>query len=158
MTGVPGRLLGGEALGDAVERLSTAVRPRGAVAGWGTVELDRAETEIGEALAAGRLDGRPDAEGAPDDGILGARCRILRSGGAQQIVLLEPSTEGPLAAALARHGEGHVAHYLLVDAGAPERARQAGFQLSAEAGGPLGRQRLVVTGPRWGPFLVLVPE
>ena len=158
MTGDPEPLLGGEALGDALDRLRAAVRPRRAVGGWGTVELDRAEIEVGEALATLGTDPRPGPREAPGDEILGARCRILRSAGERQLVLLEPSTEGRLAAALARHGEGPLALYLLVADDAPERAREAGFALSSEVAGPLGAERLVITGPRWGPFVLLVPE
>ena len=63
--------------------------------------------------------------------MLGARCRLLHFSEGRDVVLLEPSTEGRLAAALARYGEGILALYLLVDAGAPERARRAGFTLSS---------------------------
>jgi hypothetical protein len=145
-------LLGGEALGAAVSRLRTAVVPRKAVGGWATVELDRAEVEMTAVLSAL---GRPRVEPAPDERVLGARCRLLRFGGGREVLLLEPSTEGRLAAALARHGEGSVALYFVVDAGAPGRARRAGFRLTAEGRGPFGRERLAIVGPRDGPFLVL---
>src|SRR3990172_3590180 len=84
--------------------------------------------------------------------VLGARCRILRSADTE-IVLLEPSTEGRLAAGLARHGEGSLVAYLLVTAAAPERARRAGFQLSNEGAGPFGRERLARPTPRRGAVL-----
>ena len=87
--------------------------------------------------------------------MLGARCRLLRFGDDREIVLLEPSTEGRLAAALARYGEGSLALYLLVDGGAPERARRAGFTLTSLGRGPFGPERLVIAGPRDGPFLIL---
>lgn len=151
------RMLGGDALGDAPARLRAAVQPRRVVPGWGTVELDRAEIEVAAALSAagGRVPARAEAG---DDEVLGSRCRALRAAGDLEVLLLEPSTEGLLAAALARHGEGTLALYLLVGADAPERARRAGFALSSPRGGPLGPERLVLGGPRWGPFLLVVPE
>ncbi len=144
-------LLGSEALGDAAARLVQVVDPLRVVPGWATVELDRAEAEVGAVI--GPSSDVTVTEAAPDL-LLGARCRILRSAGAE-IALLEPSTEGPLAAALARFGEGSLVAYLLVNAAAPERAREAAFSLSNERAGPFGRERLVRSGPRWGPFLVL---
>ena len=145
------QLLGGDVLGDAVNRLRAAVEPRQSVVGWATVELDRAEVEV--AALASR--GEPLVRQAHDERVLGARCRLLRFGDARDVVLLEPSTEGRLAAALARHGEGSLALYLLVDAGAPERARRAGFTLASLGRGPFGPERLVIAGPRDGPFLIL---
>ncbi|HEX5589096.1 MAG TPA: hypothetical protein VFX65_02255 [Candidatus Limnocylindrales bacterium] len=154
-TADPERLLGAEALGDALERLWAAVSPRKAVGGWGTVELDRAEVEVAAALAE-RHDLRdPRVKDAPDERLLGARCRLLRYDGDRDMLLLEPSTEGRLAAALARHGEGSLALYLVVDAGAADRARKAGFTVGSAGAGPLGPERLVVAGPRDGPFLLL---
>lgn len=152
MTTDPGPLLGGEALGDALARLRAAVEPRDAIGGWATVELDRAEAEVAAACSP-RGDHR--VEPADDERVLGARCRLLRFGDDRAIVLLEPSTEGRLAAALARYGEGSLALYLLVDAGAPERARRAGFTLGSRGRGPFGPERLVIAGPRDGPFLIL---
>ncbi len=152
MTTDPEPLLGGEALGDALVRLLAAVEPRKTVGGWATVELDRAEVEVATAVAP-RGDHR--VEPAADERVLGARCEFLRFSDAREILLLEPSTEGRLAAALARHGEGRLVLYLLVDAGAPERARRAGFTLTSRGRGPFGPQRLVIVGPRDGPFLIL---
>ena len=151
----PEQLLGADALGDALARLWTAAEPRRAVGGWATVELDRAEIEVADALAAIHDLRDPRIEDAADERVLGARCRLLRYTADRDMLLLEPSTEGRLAAALARHGEGSVALYLLADAGAPERARRAGFRLSSEGRGPFGPERLVIAGPRWGPFLLL---
>ncbi len=72
--------------------------------GWATVELERAASELGTdlRLPAGSF---ADAEGST---ALGARCWIapgaLNEG--VTLILLEPSTEGRLAARLARFGEG----------------------------------------------------
>ena len=148
----PRPLLGEDALGDAGLRLDGAVRPRETIDGWATVELDRAHEEVA-GLAAAR--GTATASVVGDDHVLGARCRLLRFADGGSILLLEPSTEGRLAAALVRHGEGFVARYLLVDGGAPDRARRAGFTISSGGHGPFGTQRLVHAGPRSGPFLVL---
>jgi hypothetical protein len=149
------QLLGADDIGDALDRVRAAVEPRRVVGGWATVELDRAEVEVAAALAGRPGLGEPRAEPAPDERLLGARCRLLRFPGGREILLLEPSTEGRLAAALARRGEGSVALYLFVDAGAVERARRAGFRLSSLGRGPFGPERLVLAGRRWGPFLLL---
>jgi hypothetical protein len=116
------------------------------VEGWATVDLDRAESNV---------PGSRSREAA-DDELLGAHCRWLDLADGHAALLLEPSTEGRLAASLARFGEGPIALYLCAEAGAPERAIAAGFVLSAEAGGPLGPQRLVLGGSRWGPHVLLV--
>ncbi len=152
MTFDPGPLLGSDALGDALEQLLAIVGPATSVPGWATVELDRAETEIlsGLDVAGERL-----ADPA-NDHILGARARVLAFRTGERIVLLEPATEGRLAAALARHGEGRVALYVLADPAALDRVRAAGFRMTTEADGPLGPQRLVLGGPRAGPFLIVV--
>jgi predicted N-acetyltransferase YhbS len=141
-----GRLLGSEALGDALDRLRKAIGPVDELIGWGTVEFERALEELGA----------PSSVAAPEDALLGARARRCRLEGGVEVVLLEPATEGFLAASLARFGEGPVARYLVGGPGTAEAARRAGFALSPEAGGPLGRQRRVRLGRRWGPHLLLV--
>lgn len=151
----PEALLGADVLGDALPRLWAAVQPRRVVGGWATVELDRAAVEVAATLRDRHGLTHPRVEDAPPDGLLGARCRLLRYPEDRDTLLLEPSTEGRLAAALVRHGEGSVALYLLADAAASARARHAGFRLTAPGAGPFGSQRLVLEGPRWGPFLVL---
>ena len=158
MTGPPEpidlpRLLGGERLGDAIERLSATVEPRRAVAGWATVELDRGERELAAGLAGL---GPQETTDMPGDLLLGATVRRLRYLGPHDELLLEPATEGALAAALARHGEGRLVLYLEVERSALDRARRAGFRLSAAGEGPLGPERRVIVGPRDGPFLFLV--
>jgi len=144
-------LLGETNLGDAPARLALVARPRDIVSGWATVELDRAEEEVAGLLG---LAVPVLATAVEDDRVLGARCRLLRAD-ARRILLLEPSTEGRLAAALARRGEGFTVRYLLADAGASERARRSGFTLTSSGRGPFGSERLVVGGPRSGPFLVV---
>ncbi|MET1232040.1 MAG: GNAT family N-acetyltransferase [Candidatus Limnocylindrales bacterium] len=122
--------------------------------GWGTVDLDRAAIEL--ATEAG-LDGslvRP----APEDAALGASARRLDLADGP-LFLLEPRTEGRLAAALARHGEGPVAIYLAAadavrDAGGAGSAGVAG-RLLAPQGDPLGGwSRLLPPEDAWGPFVL----
>ncbi len=110
--------------------------------GWATVDLERAERELGDAIG----DGGSWTE-APRDALLGARAAVSRSGAAGEpiVVVLEPDTEGRLAAFLARHGEGIGAIFVTVRSG----ARPAPGAFGIPAGGPLGRGRHF-TGARSG--------
>ncbi|HEY0444472.1 MAG TPA: hypothetical protein VGC90_09635, partial [Candidatus Limnocylindrales bacterium] len=81
------------------------------VSGWATVELDRAEAAL--STHASRSNPVRSAL-APEDELLGARCRFVRVGDSS-LLLLEPSTEGRLAASLARFGEGPIALYAFID-------------------------------------------
>jgi hypothetical protein len=108
--------------------------------GWATVELDRG---VGDAAARLRL--APDRfVPASDDRWLGARTRVAPGGPA--IVVLEPATEGRLAAALARHGEGPVA--IWVAGPAPVRG--------TVRDGPFGPATIAVAIRPWGPFILEV--
>jgi hypothetical protein len=74
---------------------------------WATVELDRAERELGQILGAPL-----NAQAGSRDAALGAIVRVSRPFGqppAPMLLVVEPDTEGWLAALLARHGEGIVA-------------------------------------------------
>jgi len=117
--------------------------------GWATVDLDRAESDF-RAAFAGTFVGVTDA---PDDDLLGAHCRIVRTGDPRVpvVVLLEPSTEARLSATLARHGEGPVAAWsrLLAD----EAPSSSG---SALATGPFGLEGLVPGASIFGPHRLLV--
>ena len=119
--------------------------------GWATVELDRAADELGMWL------GEPADPGAPDaaDPLIGARARVYGAGGlpGDAVLLLEPSTEGRLAASLVRDGEGAAALYLRPTGGLrawATAARSRGVTLSARRIGPLGSSVLVAGGPRRG--------
>lgn len=122
--------------------------------GWATVDLDRAAAEFGT-----RWPDLATMKDAPADGLLGARARlahgkVLPSGpDSIALVLLEPSTEGRLAASLARHGEGPAAVWL-APAGATDGAD--GRRTSVPADGPFGPQRLVLGGPIAGPHVLLL--
>jgi hypothetical protein len=133
------------------QRLEQAGRAIGAhreVVGWGTVDLERAARSV---VPGDRT------EPVPNDELVGGRGLLVRPGGSgDPVLLLEPSTEGPLAATLARHGEGPAVTYLVAGADPSDRLRDGGLALSAEAGTPLGRGRLILGGDRWGPHLIAV--
>ena len=119
--------------------------------GWATVELDRAARE---------LSGAGPFSPAARDASLGASARRspLRQSGSLEpahpaIVLLEPDTEGLLAAALARFGEGVLAVYL----GPLDRADVDDTpRLGPPRSGPLGPARLVIGRPAWGPHVFVL--
>ncbi len=141
----------------AAAGLIIPAEPSVAAIGWATVDLDRAAAELAvEAGIEASL-----VHPAPDDEALGAVARRIDLVDGP-LLILEPRTEGRLAAALARHGEGPVAVYLA----APERSRSAtrtspsaatsprSPQLAA-TGDPLGGQsRLVRPADPWGPFVL----
>jgi hypothetical protein len=123
--------------------------------GWATVDMERAVREVGDALGipADRF------VVAPDTRLLGATCRMASGvlpGGAA-VVVLEPATEGRLAATLARLGEGPSATWLVgpEDPAAGEGPAEA-IATSAQRDGPLGPERLVLGGPAHGPHRLLV--
>jgi hypothetical protein len=144
---------------------ATAPTPGGSALalGWATVDASRAEHAFPEVAF------RP----AANDVALGARARAGRWGGIE-LLLLEPATEGRLAAALARHGEGPVALYVAalppmpVSGGLPRRsaparsvdavpARLAGREVFLPAVSPVhGAVRLVRPSRPSGPFLFVV--
>jgi hypothetical protein len=121
--------------------------------GWATVELERAAREL-RATPAARWDT------APRDVLLGARCwRLVAGEPGPAMLLLEPDTEGRLAAALARFGEGVAAIYLAASGPDPipmGGAGRAGGDPARSAGGPLGHARLLSGRPRWGPHVLLL--
>ncbi|HEU4572700.1 MAG TPA: hypothetical protein VFR93_08425 [Candidatus Limnocylindrales bacterium] len=114
---------------------------------YATVELERALEALGESAS--------HAAAAVDEPLLGARVVRLESG----VALAEPSTEGRLAATLARHGEGRAGRYLEVPVPLKDVARRAaaaGVSVSRPAPGPFGREVLVLGGPVSGPHTLLV--
>ncbi|HLX35144.1 MAG TPA: hypothetical protein VKR30_07870 [Candidatus Limnocylindrales bacterium] len=113
-------------LADAVARDRSLDGGRIAAIAWATVDLDRAEQELGAALGV-ELAARPSAR----ERKLGARVRSASPfADGPALLLLEPDTEGRLAAILARRGEGVA--LVVVEAGYRTR-------------------RLVVTSDRGGP-------
>lgn len=142
----------------------------GMAIGWATVDLERAAAEqAGDASAATSATAATTAKAtaapaatapAPDDLLLGARCRLLTpSAGGMEVVLLEPSTEGRLAASLARFGEGPVVLYLRIPTRSLARLRvvapASGVHCSRPAPGPFGSSVLLLDGPPSGPHLVV---
>ncbi|MBA2299580.1 MAG: hypothetical protein H0W22_02285 [Chloroflexi bacterium] len=124
--------------------------------GWATVELERAARELSHLLVPGSA-----FTDAPSSAILGARCRVGPAGEhtGLRIVLLEPETEGRLAATLARRGEGWSAMWeasgVVSEPPGPVTAppRPA---VSARRPGPLGRERLVPGAGPAAPHRLLV--
>jgi len=137
---------------------------------WATVDLARAIREL-----AGRSDADDDGDRLSGetahevdldltplvlDPLLGARVVILppTSPDRPALAVAEPSTEGRLAATLARHGEGPAGRYVGVAdglEGARARALRAGIAVSRVEAGPFGPSMLVLRGPVTGPHLVL---
>jgi len=142
--------------------------------GWATVELERAAEDLAGAFAAARLP-QPDWAPAQRDANLGASTwvgtaawfgaagppRGLVDPEMPAVVLLEPDSEGRLAASLARFDEGVAAIYLLAAAeSGPDTAAGAypvdQARLGAAAPGPLGSGHIVLARPAWGPHIIVV--
>lgn len=137
--------------------------------GWATVDAERAAIELASVLPGSTP---PEAgwEPADRDDLLGARASArtvhilprlagsvaraadgLRVPDPLTLVLLEPDTEGRLAAFLARNGEGVAAAYVR---GSGETTLAG--QRSGPAPGPLGPARLLVGSRPSGPSLVVL--
>jgi hypothetical protein len=150
-----GRLGDGPAGLDDLEQLALAVAPQLAghpivALGWATVDIDAVRRRIEADAGFGAF------TPAPRDMHLGARAVVHRPGedsGEPIEVLLEPDTEGRLAASLARHGEGFAAIWFGPRPGTPEDP-PPGF--GGLAGGPLGPARLLLGGPPWGLSVLLL--
>jgi hypothetical protein len=100
---------------------------------WATVDVERTMQELG----------RSPGPFAADDP-LGARGVVIDDDGVPATLILEPVTEGRLAACLARHGEGICALYV-ESSEPPAQSSMTG----------LGRDGGVRSGsPRFGPFVV----
>ena len=146
--------------------------------GWATVDLERAAALLGEWPSPALGEWPSPALGewpspAPADDLLGARAALVS--GTPSIVLLEPNTEGRIAASLVRHAEGPAAIYVGFDGrggfggsrgfdgGSSHRfsahlaaLREQAVRFSAPASGPFGQAVAIAGGPAWGPHLVLV--
>jgi hypothetical protein len=146
MEALPDESLNGAAAIAAALAIMERVSGHGArrVTGWATVELDRAARDLAIGVAVRSRD-------LSDDTLLGAHCRLVEAENRADVLLLEPATEGRLAASLARFDEGPVALYFLAP---PDRFGEvieallrSGLEMSAEAPGPFGRERLVAGAP-----------
>lgn len=115
-----------------------------------TVELERALGELGVPGPA-----RPPVA----DPLIGAAVIVVETADGGLTAVAEPTTEGRLAAFLARHGEGEAGRYIRSPVPLSEarrRASEAGVALSRTADSPFGRAALVLVGPVSGPHLILV--
>ncbi len=117
-----------------------------------TVDLERSLADRGR---------EAEVSTAVDEPLLGARVVLIRDPDASTLAVAEPSTEGRLAASLARHGEGPAGRYAAVPNGDDlqafrRRAAAAGVGVSRVAIGPFGRSVLVLNGPATGPHLIVV--
>jgi hypothetical protein len=127
--------------------------------GWATVDLDRAAAAW-PSLRWG---------GVPRDALVGARALLGEPvpagegrtvwGPGTRLLLLEPDTEGRIAAALARHGEGPAALYVALPAAviAAARPRLATLGVRVVRGaGPFGPEMALAGPPPSGPTVVLL--
>jgi hypothetical protein len=119
---------------------------------WATVDLERTLIGLGIDVDAAATQIRTDT-------LLGARVVIVPSGvDESRLAIAEPTTEGRLAAALARHGEGPAGRYVAVSDDlehARSRAGASGITVSRVEDGPFGPSMLVLIGPVSGPHLIL---
>lgn len=115
--------------------------------GWATVELDRAASELAHDLG---ISPGVFVE-AVDSLALGARCRIAADvlPGGLTLVILEPATEGRLAATLARFGEGPAVTWYRTNT-------PVDVSGSSLRHGPFGSERLVAGDPVHGPHRLLI--
>jgi hypothetical protein len=116
---------------------------------WRTVDVERTVADLGL-----------EPERIADDPLLGARGVLVRPPNGPPVAILEPMTEGRLAAALARAGEGEGGGYFAALEGL-DAARATGEPLGPDGIGPFGRSALqfpgpVVPGPGPMPFVILV--
>jgi len=107
--------------------------------GVSTVDWQRAARALGD----------EDWPSLPRDPLLGATVHRAPSVGEPIVLLLEPDTEGPVAATLARFGEGAAAVY--VRSPSPHGPVPQGGR--AARSGPFGPARLL-PGPASGPHVV----
>ena len=127
------------AAGTAADRLGLPVL----ALGWATVDHERAAADLARAA--------PHAvpfEPAPPESILGAACLLGRPAPIR-LAILEPTTEGRLAATLARQDEGPAVLWVSGDP-------PPGVTLSAPSNGPFGRERLVLGGRLGGSHVLVV--
>jgi hypothetical protein len=124
-----------------------------------TVELERVLRDLGWAEDAVRA----AIAGAVPDLHLGAAVVLVDDATEGRLAFAEPTTEGRLAATLARHGEGPCGRYLGFPAPASpdaldafrRRAAAGGVPISRVEDGPFGPSVLLLTGPVTGPHLIV---
>ena len=142
----------------ATEAVSAARLPDGAgrlvAVGWATVETDRAIGELARALGIAASSFRV----APPSAALGASCLVadVPLPGDVALAVLEPATEGRIAAGLARWDEGPLVAWYA--AGDPGHDPVATTTVGAGPPGPFGLERLVGRDPLTGPHRLVVAE
>jgi hypothetical protein len=124
-----------------------------------TVDLERVLADLGwatDAVRAAVADARADPH-------LGAAVVLVQHATEGRLAFAEPTTEGRVAATLARHGEGQCGRYLgFPEPASPDaldafrrRAAVAGVAISRVEDGPFGPSVLLLTGPITGPHLIV---
>jgi hypothetical protein len=124
-----------------------------------TVELERVLADLGWAADAIRT----ALAGARRDPHLGASVVLVEGATEGRLAFAEPTTEGRLAATLARHGEGPCGRYLgFPDPSPPDaldafrrRAAADGVPISRVEDGPFGPSVLLLSGAVTGPHLIV---
>lgn len=133
---------------DAAALLAAGTEPEVLAIIWVTVDTERVLAGTGATAVS-----------LPHDPLLGASVGLVRPPDGPPIALLEPNTEGRVAATLARIGEGPAGRYVTATDGLASveaRAAAAGIALAGPEPGPFGSSVLVLTGSPAGPHLVLV--
>jgi hypothetical protein len=117
---------------------------------WATVDLERTLRTLRVGM---------DVVDDCQDPLLGARVAVIPPDpNRPRTAVAEPTTEGRLAATLARHGEGPAGRYIAVPDGleaARARAAQMGVAFTRVEVGPFGPSILVLLSPVSGPHLIL---
>jgi hypothetical protein len=129
--------------------------------GWATVELERAAEDLDSAFNRAGMP-QPAWGPAAREALLGATTWVSRewwptwtADDPPALVLLEPDTEGRLAATLAKFGEGVAVIYVAPRTGDPS-GRIDPARLGRPSPGPLGSGRLVLARPTWGPNVIVL--
>ena len=155
MTGTPRERLE-QALAAPADSAATIAGTSVTAIGWATVDLDRAAIDLAGALGLAVGAFAPAARSEA----LGGACLVARGvlAGGRSIVLIEPDTEGRLAATLARRGEGPAVAWLVAPgmSAALTAIRAADIALSSARDGPFGPERLLNDGAVDGPHRLLV--
>ena len=145
----------------AADAVSTARLPHGAgrlvAVGWATVETDRAVGELADALGIAPT----SFQAAPPSAALGASCLVLDVPlpGDVALAVLEPATEGRIAAGLARWDEGPLVAWYAAAEPEPDGMGPASVTGASAASGPIGPfgpERLVGRDPLTGPHRLVV--
>ncbi len=126
--------------------------------GIATVDVERLVSELRSGVAGGQ----PEEVMALDPWV-GGRGVVVDAPSGMRLVVLEPTTEGRLAAVLARRGEAPFAAWIDLVAGAGRASSGPADHGGASGAAPterptaLGPTVLLRAAGRWGPFLLGLP-